>query len=109
MIIVIVITVEMLLLIFSVNHEKDIAIPFLADLSFNKAFHVSGYSVILCFKTFRHSTDPAFHCSTVPPFYHFAEWVMSSCCTQGIVISHFVRFANLAALLATPFKEKSFL
>ena len=91
----------MLLLIFSVNHEKDIAIPFLADLSFNKAFHVSGYSVILCFKTFRRST--------VPPFYHFAEWVMSSCCTQGIVISHFVRFANLAALLATLFKEKSFL
>lgn len=99
----------MLLLIFSVNHEKDIAIPFLADLSFNKAFHVSGYSIILCFKTFRHSTDPAFRRSTVPPFYHFAEWVMSSCCTQGIVISQFVRFANLAALLATPFKEKSFL
>ena len=99
----------MLLLIFSVNHEKDIAIPFSADLSFNKAFHVSGYSVNLCFKTFRHSTDPAFHRSTVPPFYHFAEWVMSSCCIQGIVISHFVRFANLAALLATPFKEKSFL
>ena len=109
MIIVIVITVEMLLLIFSVNHEKDIAIPILADLSVTKAFHVLGYSVIPCFKTFRHSTDPAFHRSTVPPFYHFAEWVMSSCCIQGIVISHFVRFANLAALLATPFKEKSFL
>ena len=62
MIIVIVITVEMLLLIFSVNHEKDIAIPFLADLSFNKTFHVLRYSVILCFKTFRHST--------VLPFLH---------------------------------------
>lgn len=70
MIIVIVITVEMLLLIFSVNHEKDIAIPILADLSVTKAFHVLGYSVIPCFKTFRHSTDPPFHRSGIPPIRH---------------------------------------